>query len=160
MWWRFSQNNKILVPWFFFALHVIKQFLACICGSIIVPCEIRNLPQASCIDPQDSAMSHLDFISTANSSKNFQLLSWLLVSVCNASWWTPYYETLKLPGKAASLKQRTNNTCVCFVCVTVSGFSAYLIKGPRTLQRFLQHFFQKNRCENRCPYIELLKKFL
>ena len=29
-------------------------------------------------------------------------------------------------------------------------------KGPRTLQKF----FQKNRCENRCPYIKLLKKSL
>ena len=33
-------------------------------------------------------------------------------------------------------------------------------KGPYTLHTKLQRFFEKNRCENRCPYIKLLKKLL
>ena len=34
------------------------------------------------------------------------------------------------------------------------------LKGLRTLQRFLQRFFQKNRGKNLCPHIKLLKKYL
>ena len=34
---------------------------------------------------------------------------------------------------------------------------AFGIKGPRTLQRFSQRFFWKNRCKNLCPDTKLLQ---